>query len=97
MANFRKLSDSEIEILYANLEEAHRNLLAIKGVRLPNLRQGDQYTNQALALVGLYSVMGEKVLKDELTAFIRQYVDGSPDGQNARHLRRHPRPVRRWP
>ena len=88
MANFRKLSDSEIEILYANLEKAHRNQLAIKGVRLPSLRQGDQYTNQALALVGLYSVMGELVLKDELTAFIRQYVDGSPDGQNARHLRR---------
>ena len=88
MANIQKLSDSEIENLYANLAEAHRNQLAVKGVRLPNLRQGDQYTNQALALVGLYSVMGEKVLKDELTAFIRQYVDGSPDGQNARHLRR---------
>ena len=88
MGKIRKLADSEIEVLYAELEEAHKNHLANEGVKLPNLRQSNQYTNQALALIRLYSVIGEQVLKDDLTAFIRQYVDGSADGQNARHLRR---------
>ena len=88
MSKIRKLSDNEITDLYAELEQAHKIHLEDKGVKLPKLRRSDQYTNEALGLIGLYSKMGEQVLKDDLTNFIRQYIDGAMDGQTARHLRR---------
>ena len=87
MANIQKLTDAEIENLYAKLAEAHREFLESKGVKLPKLRSGKGYIKSALGLVGLYSMMGKQVFKDELTDFIHQYVGGAKDGQTARHLR----------
>ena len=53
---------------------------------LPNLESSSGLTQSAVALVGLYSVLGIPVTKDELTEFVRHYVPGARDLKEGRHL-----------
>jgi len=86
MAAFPIISPQKIEELYSDLESAHRRFLKKDGVSLPSLRKADGFTQTAIALVGLYSVLGERVTKSELTDFVRNYVEGARDLQEGRHL-----------
>jgi hypothetical protein len=55
-------------------------------VSLPKLESANGLTQSAVALVGLYSVLGTPVTKDELTEFVRNYAPGARDLQEGRHL-----------
>lgn len=81
-----RLSDKEIERTYETPRTAHAQNLEIRGVSLPNLYSGTAFTQSALALVGLYKMIGKPVTKGELTTFVRVYVDGAEDLQEGQHL-----------
>ncbi len=86
MTEIPRLSDKEIERIYERLRKAHSRHLEIKGVSLPNLYSRNAFTQSAVALVGLYSMLGNPVTKRDLTTFVRLYVDGAEDLQEGRHL-----------
>ena len=99
---------TQIELLYKELEKAHSRWLAKYGVSLPKLESTNGLTHSAVALVGLYSVLGTPVTKDELTEFVRNYAPGARDLQEGRHLgkqrgwhvlsaSRHDSGTGRWP
>ncbi len=81
-----ELESEEIRELYAELERHHENNLKEKGVKLPTLRYGGNYSKGALVLVYLYEKMGKPVSKEELTEFVRKYHPTTNDVQQARHL-----------
>ena len=84
-----KLSDAQINKIWAIISSNHAKHLRDKGVLLPNLKnkQG-MYTKDALALVALaYGYPKTKVLsKAELTSFIKHYYPDVGDVQQGRHL-----------
>ena len=86
MSQIPRLSDKEIERIYEILRRSHAQNLESKGVILPSLYSGTEFTQSAVALVGLYKMIGKPVTKGELTTFVRIYVDGAEDLQEGRHL-----------
>lgn len=86
MSKIARLSDLEVERIYDDLRKAHAKHLKVKGVSLPNLYNGNLFTQSAIALVGLYRMIGKPVTKSDLTTFVRIYVDGAEDMQEGRHL-----------
>lgn len=108
MSRIPIVSIRQIETLYKELEKAHSRWLAKYGVSLPKLESANGLTQSAVALVGLYSVIGTPVTKDELTEFVRNYAPGARDLQEGRHLgkqrgwhvlsaSRHDSGTGRWP
>ena len=57
-------------------------------LKLPKLKNGDDYTKDALTLIYLaYNYPNTRIIsKEELTNFIRQYYPNTNDVQQARHL-----------
>lgn len=86
MTQIPRLSDKEIERTYEELRTAHARNLEIRGVSLLSLYSRTAFTQSAVALVGLYKMIGKPVTKGELTTFVRVYVDGAEDLQEGRHL-----------
>lgn len=82
------MSDKEIIDIYSLLSKYHKEYLEHKGVVMPNLRRGRQFTKDALVLVFLARNYPNTpiVSKQELTDFIRQYYPDVNDVQQARHL-----------
>jgi hypothetical protein len=86
MTKIPRLPDVEVERIYKELRKAHTKHLLNKGVSLPNLYSGIGFTQSAIALVGLYLMIGKPVTKSDLTTFVRIYVHGAEDLQEGRHL-----------
>ena len=84
-----KLSDAQINKIWAIISSNHAKYLRDKGVSLPNLKnkQG-MYTKDALVLVTLaYGYPKTKVVsKAELTEFMKFYYPDVVDVQQGRHL-----------
>lgn len=82
------MNDELINETYKYISEMHSRYLKNHGVILPNLKKGNQYTKDALALV--YLAQGypntKIVSKKELTEFIQEYYPDVLDVQQARHL-----------
>ena len=78
----------EIVAIYATIKEYHEKYLESKGVKLPKLLHGGQFTKDALTLVYLCRNYPNTAIVDkgELTAFIRHYYPDTNDVQQARHL-----------
>jgi hypothetical protein len=86
MPTIKRLSIREVEKTYEILKIAHAKHLMPMGVSMPQLHSTHGFTQSAVALVGLYSMLGKPVTKGELTAFVRHYVSGAEDLQEGRHL-----------
>lgn len=82
----RKLADREIEGLYAEIKTIWEKNLESKGIKIPNLRRGDNYTKYALVLIKLYQNYKKVVSKSDLTDFVKLYYPGINDVQQGRHL-----------
>ncbi len=84
----KKMSDKEIIEIYTMLQFYHDKYLIKHGVILPNLKQGGNYTKDALVLVRLAKGYPdtETLSKRELTDFMGLYFDDIVDVQQARHL-----------
>lgn len=82
------MKNEEIVATYKILQEYHNKFLKKRGVVLPNLKRGDDFTKDALVLVFLARNYPNTsvVTKNELTQFIRQYYKDTNDVQQARHL-----------
>ena len=78
----------DIIATYEVVKEYHGKYLDAKGVKLPKLERGDNFTIDALVLVYLAQQYPNTkvVTKNELTKFVRQYYKDTPDVQQARHL-----------
>jgi hypothetical protein len=79
-------SATEIPKLYEELKKAHKAHLKAAGVKFPRLKQGEQFTKNALTLILLYKNLEYPVTKKELTKFIRQFYPDVNDVQQGRHL-----------
>ena len=82
-------TDDEIRQTYDRVADYHAKHLAELGVKLPQLQKANgEYILSALTLV--YLARGypdvRTISKSELTQFMRQYVPGINDVQQARHL-----------
>ncbi|MCX8070656.1 MAG: hypothetical protein N2738_09160 [Thermodesulfovibrionales bacterium] len=84
----KKLSDDEIQNIYKMICRYYEKYLKSKGVKLPTLKNSKGYTKDALVLVYLAQDYPntQKISKEELTQFIRQYYPNTNDVQQARHL-----------
>ena len=84
----RKLSDEKIKSIYEMVCNYYNKYLKSKWVKLPNLENSKGYTKDALILVYLAQDYPntQKISKEELTQFIRQYYPNTNDVQQARHL-----------
>lgn len=84
----QNLSDYEIETIYNLIQKYHEKYLKIHGVKLPKLRNKNNYTKDALVLVYLAQNYPDTkiVSKNELTDFIKKYYPDTNDVQQARHL-----------
>jgi hypothetical protein len=84
----RRLSEKEIRKTYALIERYYQQYLRSRGVKLPQLKCGERFTVDALALV--YLAQGYPhtrwVTKEELTEFVRLYRPNTNDVQSGRHL-----------
>lgn len=82
------MKKAEIIATYDILKEYHEKYLAAKGVELPHLKKGDNFTKDILVLVYLAKNYPNTsvVTKSELTKFIRKYYIDTTDVQQARHL-----------
>ena len=82
------MNKAEIIATYDVIKKYHETHLALKGVDLPNLKKGDNFTKDALVLVYLAQNYPNTsvVTKSELTKFIRKYYKDTTDVQQARHL-----------
>jgi len=80
------LTDSQIERAYEELKEIHKNNLEDFGVKLPELKCGNNFTKNALVLIYLYKKFNHKVSKTELTKFVKKYYPDTNDVQQGRHL-----------
>ena len=76
----------EIEKKYNEILVEYKNSLEKHDVKMPNLYSNGHYTLIALVLVYLYSKIGEKVSKQELTDYLRTMGFDTNDVQQARHL-----------
>jgi hypothetical protein len=86
MPTIQRLSIREVESTYEILKNSHAKHLMAMGVSMPQLYSVHGLTQSAVALVGLYSMLGKPITKGELTAFVRHYVAGAEDLQEGRHL-----------
>ena len=86
--NTRKLSDLELSTQYTLIKSFYDRFLSDKGVNLPGLYRGNEYTSGALVLIflSLGYPATEVVSKEELTTFIRHYKPNVNDVQEGRHL-----------
>lgn len=85
----KKLTDAEIQAKYKEIEAYHKKYLKDKGIKLPHLKWGDKYTEDALALIRLSEGYPntKAVSKEELTDFVHAYrPDLKKDIQAGRHL-----------
>lgn len=80
------LTDDEIEVAYEELKEIHKNFLEIFGVKLPGLKKGKNFTEDALGLIFFYKNFDQKVTKKELFDFIIKYHPNITNAQQGRHL-----------
>ena len=82
------MKNEEIVATYEIVKEYHHKYLKAKGVILPNLKRGDNFTKDALVLVFLARNYPNTnvVTKNELTKFILHYYKDTNDVQQARHL-----------
>lgn len=82
------MNKAEIIATYDVIKKHHEKYLASKGVDLPNLKKGDNFTKDALVLIYLAQNYPNTsvVTKNELTKFIRRYYKDTTDVQQARHL-----------
>ncbi|MDP2925907.1 MAG: hypothetical protein Q8N99_06050 [Nanoarchaeota archaeon] len=80
------MKKGEIEKLYSEIETKWKYHLKEFGVLIPRLKNGNDYTKDALVLVYLYKNIGKAVSKEELTKFIKQFDSNVNDVQQARHL-----------
>lgn len=84
----RRLNDLELRQQYAVIKNFYDKYLSHRGVSLPGLYRGNEYTSGALVLIFLS--LGypdtEVVSKEELTTFIRHYRPNVNDVQEGRHL-----------
>lgn len=84
----KKFTDEQIRETYALLKHYFDHYLEKKGVKMPNLKRGNEYTKDALVLVFLAQGYPDTkvVSKEELTKFIQFYDPEVNDVQQARHL-----------
>ena len=80
------LTDGEIERVYEELKEIHKDKLKDFGVKLPELKRGNKFTKNALVLIYLYKKFNQKVSKTELTKFVKKHYPDTNDVQQGRHL-----------
>ncbi len=82
------MEDKEILEVYELIKKYHAQYLAQRGVKLPKLMRGKNYSKNALVLVYLCRNYPNTsiVSKDELTQFVRQFHPNTNDVQQARHL-----------
>lgn len=84
--HFDALTDDQISSIYAQLEiEWHQNL-EHRGVKLPGLVRGGEFSKNALVLVYLYHKINQTVNKTELTQYMQDRFPDTNDVQQARHL-----------
>ena len=86
LGEIKRIGSFELEETYAVLNKAYEEHLKVKGVQLSAFRKGGLYTGRSIALIALYLRFGKPVTKNELTKFVRTYVDGKADVQDGRHL-----------
>ena len=78
---------NDIEKYYNQLSKLHReNDLESKGVTMPKLKNGNNFTKDTLVLVYLFKNFGQVVSKRELTEFMQKFYPEVNDVQQARHL-----------
>lgn len=84
----RKLSNEELSQQYNIIKSYYDKYLIDKGVKLPGLYRGNEFTSGALVLIflSLGYPETEVVSKEELTTFIRHYKPTVNDVQEGRHL-----------
>lgn len=80
------ISDNDIKKMYNEIERNWEKWLKKFIVKMPNLSSGGKYTINSLVLIYLYSKIGKKVSKQELTEFLKSMGIDSNDVQQARHL-----------
>lgn len=86
MANIDRIGPAGVAALYGELALKHKAHLAEYGVKLPQLMNGQFYSQKALTLICLYQNMGQPVTKAEITKFcLENGAKPSPDIQ-PRHL-----------
>ena len=82
------MEDAKVREVYAEIKKCYDKHLKDKGVVLPSLERGGQFTKDALVLA--YLCQGypntKIVTKNELTRFIQNYYSDVADVQQARHL-----------
>ena len=84
-----KLSDAQINKIWAIISSNHAKYLRDKGVSLPNLKnKHGAYTKDALVLIALaYGYPKTRIVsKAELTEFVKCYYPDVVDVQQGRHL-----------
>lgn len=82
------MNDNEIKLQYEMIKTYYEKYLKILGVKMPNLKSGNNYTKDALTLIFLsLNYPNTKVItKSELTRFIQRFYPDVNDVQQARHL-----------
>ena len=80
------INDNEFKKMYKEIETDWEKYLKKFAVKMPNLYSGGKYTINSLVLIYLYSKIGKKVSKQELTEFLKSMGIDSNDVQQARHL-----------
>lgn len=81
-----RLSDSELEEIYRALEAKWKESLEKKWIKLPRLKNWDNYTIDSLVLIYFFNNYKKVVTKQELTSFIQCYKPEINDVQQWRHL-----------
>ncbi len=80
------ISIEQIEQYYKEISYSWDKYLKQYGVKLPGLKLKNEYSKNSLVLIYLYSKIGQKVSKQELTEFLKSMGCDSNDVQQARHL-----------
>lgn len=85
----KKLTDKQLEKRYKTIKEYHQKYLKVLGIKLPNLKRGNHYTEKALTLICLSQDYPDTkpVTKAELTEFVKLHNPNAGDDiQAGRHL-----------
>lgn len=82
------MNDNEIKLQYEMIKTYYEKYLKILGVKMPNLKFGNNYTKDALTLIflSLHYPNTKVITKSELTRFIQGFYPDVNDVQQARHL-----------
>lgn len=80
------INDFYLKKYYDEIKNNWKKYLKEYSVKMPNLSSGGKYTINSLVLIYLYTKMGKKVSKQELTEFLKSMGIESNDVQQARHL-----------